>query len=115
MQCEWFMRQRKWMQYGIVGAISYPACILGLVVLAALATPFGLRGIFEQLIGVVVFPVFHISLRIVYASISNPMQYTGPVLGLVVLFSGLVGFLAGVVVLHGQKLSKQLLWQSSKK
>lgn len=94
----------KWLKYAAVGAISYPAAVLMLLILAFTATPFGFRPVFESMIKVVVYPASSISLRIAYEAIANPMDYGIVVILLILVFTVLSGALLGLVAFFVRRM-----------
>ncbi|MBD3359268.1 MAG: hypothetical protein GF365_00970 [Candidatus Buchananbacteria bacterium] len=98
MNIKWFKSKSKWLQYSLLGAVGYPAIVFIFFILSFISTPLGLRNFFEKIIAIVVFPAARISLGLVYRLVDNPLDYGIPMIGFIIFFTILIGFLIGLFI-----------------
>ena len=98
MQIKFLESKPKWFQYTIFGALSYLGLTIIIYLLAFITTPIGLRHFFEQIIKIIIFPAYFLTLEIVYNLIKNPMDYGIPLVLLTLFFISIIGALIGYLI-----------------
>lgn len=107
----WFESKPQWFQYGVLGAIGYPALILFLFILAFITTPIGLRYLFETLISIIVSPAYFLTMHYIYKIflIESYSSFVFYYIGMITFFTITIGFFMGIAVFFAQQMYQKLI------
>jgi hypothetical protein len=106
----WFKSKPGWFQYSLLGATSYPALILFLMILAFITSPTRLRFIFETIIAIINSPAYFLTMYFIYKIfvIESYSSFVFYFIGMMIFFTIITGSLIGLVTFFARKIYQKL-------